>query len=341
MHKPSLIFLLLLLFSVFGCYRESDNTLDAYMEIVNKMKANNSSLDHNIHSKIIWMKDEFKRKSDFIPLYKAAKDIFDIIREFNAYLDDVNERFYTLTGGEMQESSYNYFYDGEKNKLRNKKLVNDFFINGYEDKYGRWIAPEGLKISHKITETRNKVIAILNHLSNEKNFAISDNEIDQFFSDKWLLSNINMPKSSNNNWVENTFGNQSVAAAYVTLIMLQNDALLSAQMAVYYLSAKVGTVIIKFNKFSVVSSPKKSQVIKGEPFETEIFLAQTSFHTLVTAKVNGKEVEVEKGIATYKVPSAKCGEHTYKAEITLKNPYSNRTETYKKTFKYEVGERCY
>ncbi len=341
MCKPSLIFLFASLFFIVGCYhRESDDTLDAYMQIVNKMKANNSSLDDNIHSKIASMKDRFKRKPDFIPLHKAAKDIFDAIKEFNAYLDDVNKRFYTLAGSGVRESSYNYFYDVEKNKLRNKKLVNDFFINGYQDKYGHRVAPEGVKINNKITETRDKVIAILNHHSNNKNFRIKDDELEDLFS-KWLLNNHNISESQNSSWEENTFKNQSVAATYVTLIMLKNDALLSAQMMAYYLSAKASGTIIKSSELAVVISPKKSQVIKGEPFETEIFLAQTSFHTVVTVKVNGKEVEVEKGIATYKVPSAKCGEHTYVAEITVKNPYNNRIETYKETFKYEVGKRCY
>jgi hypothetical protein len=93
----------------------------------------------------------------------------------------------------------------------------------------------------------------------------------------------------------------------------------------------------------VVSSAKKSYVIRGEEYEADIFLAAAAgadSRTGISISVDGRSLPVgEDGVAKYTAATGGVGIKKYTATINVLNPVDNTTETLKQEFEYEVGER--
>ena len=106
--------------------------------------------------------------------------------------------------------------------------------------------------------------------------------------------------------------------------------------------SKVGGEDIVLDKFQVVSSPKKTYIISGEKFETEVFLsasASQSSNTGVSISINGSSVPVKDGVAKWSKTTAGTGIKKYSAAISVTNPVTGETNRYTNEFEYEVGLR--
>jgi len=111
-----------------------------------------------------------------------------------------------------------------------------------------------------------------------------------------------------------------------------------------YLAGKVGTTTdVVLDKFTVVSAPKKSYIIKGDKFETDVFLSAAAggdSNTGISISVNGKRLATDKeGVAKFTQTASSTGVKKYSANISVTNPATGETKSYKKQFEYEVGER--
>ena len=144
---------------------------------------------------------------------------------------------------------------------------------------------------------------------------------------------------SGKSWEDFNFGHMPVAACYPLLGKLQNDARTSEAAIVNYLASKIGATTVKFDKFQAVASAEKGYVIKGEPYKSEIFLSASSSQAKVNVSVNGQNLPVKDGVATYTATPSSIGEKSYKVDIALTNPFTGKRDNFSKTFKYEVGER--
>lgn len=114
-----------------------------------------------------------------------------------------------------------------------------------------------------------------------------------------------------------------------------NDAKASENAILNHYSQKLGGEDVVLDKFTVISSPKKSYIIKGEPFETEISLAAStskSSNTKVSLSVNGSPLGVnDEGVAVWKASGTEVGVRKYSAVASVTNPVTGKTDTYKKT----------
>jgi gliding motility-associated protein GldM len=113
-------------------------------------------------------------------------------------------------------------------------------------------------------------------------------------------------KSTNKklNWADFTFGHMPLGACMPIFSKYANDVKSSEAAVLNYLAGKVGlTEEVVLDQFRVVSSPKKSYVIKGEKFETEVFLSASagkSSNTGIRISVNGANLPVnDAGAAQY------------------------------------------
>ena len=81
----------------------------------------------------------------------------------------------------------------------------------------------------------------------------------------------------------------------------------------------------------------------GEPFETEISLGASAGNTSNTGidiRVNGTHLNTDaNGVAKWKTVPRSVGVKKYNVSITVTNPVTKKSETYSKTFEYEVGQR--
>ncbi len=145
-------------------------------------------------------------------------------------------------------------------------------------------------------------------------------------------------------WSDFTFGHMPLGATMPIFSKFKNDIKASEAAVLNYLANKVGTTTeVVLDKFTVVSAPKKSYIIKGEKFETDVFLsasAGTDSQTGISISVNGQRLSPDKdGVAKFNQTASSVGIKKYGASITVKNPSTGETNTYKKEFEYEVGER--
>ena len=146
------------------------------------------------------------------------------------------------------------------------------------------------------------------------------------------------------NWSELMFKQMPVQAIIPIFRKFNNDIKSSESTMMNYLANKVGLVKdVKLDQFNVTASPKKSYIIKGEPYEAEVFLtafASESSETGISINVGGRNLPINsEGKAFYKTTPNSLGEKKYTASITVTNPVTNEKKTYKNDFSYEVGER--
>ena len=102
-----------------------------------------------------------------------------------------------------------------------------------------------------------------------------------------------------------------------------------------------GTKLLTFN-FSVVSR-KKSYIIKGEKFQSEISIGTYSSQinpSDIRLTVNGKLLEVgANGKAIFNQNASSTGKKTLKLTCAVTNPLTGEVKTGESTFEYEVGMR--
>ena len=146
-------------------------------------------------------------------------------------------------------------------------------------------------------------------------------------------------------WSDFTFGHMPLGATMPIFTKFENDIKASEAAVLNYLAGKVGVggETIVLDKFTVVSAPKKSYIIKGEKFETDIFLSASAgkdSQTGLSISVNGQGLRTDAdGVAKFTQTASNLGVKKYNAAITVTDPVTGDKKTYKKEFEYEVGER--
>lgn len=152
-------------------------------------------------------------------------------------------------------------------------------------------------------------------------------------------------KKEKPSWAHMNFSSMPVQAVIPIINKYINDVKSTEAAALNYLGKKVGlgqeNVVI--GGFAVVAAPEKSYVIKGDPFNADIFLTATAgpdSGTKVKLSVNGTPIRVdENGRGQYSVNTSVTGPKSYTATANVYNPVTEKTTTYTKEFTYEVGER--
>lgn len=231
--------------------------------------------------------------------------------EFVEYIEGIRKNLFEKAGGENPK------VPGQPKDIRNKDLTTKMFVND----------GLGAEIEQKIKETREKLVALV-----DKDAAT----ISALPLDVDPLPENTKAKS----WSEFKFKQMPVAAVFPLLGKMQSDAKSSATAVLNYCATKVQGTDIKFDKFQPGISAKKSYVIAGEDYEAEVFLsAFSSKLDNININVDGRSLPLKDGIGTYKVNASTIGTKKYTVTINLKNPATGATETVKKEFEYEVGQR--
>lgn len=251
----------------------------------------------------------------------AAKETKDVADEFVQYVEDLKTQLFDAAGGPSEK-------DPSKPKRIKDKDVTTRLLVGVE---GPQAEPgKGYELEEKIMETRTRLLEIAGDTAN---------------LDEVLPLNIDreaVESSDKEDWVLYNFQQMPVAAVFPILTKIQNDAKSSSNMVLNYLLGKVsGADLVKFDAFEPVISARKGYVIRGEKYSADVFLSaySTSAGESTEIFVNGNELPVDQGKATYEVQANSIGTKTYKVSIRVTNPLTGETDTYDKEFEYEVGER--
>jgi gliding motility-associated protein GldM len=196
---------------------------------------------------------------------------------------------------------------------------------------------KGEELRVKIEETRQKLLSYVD----EEDRATIDAKLPLRIDDESWKNSIDKSKKS---WSDFNFRQMPLQATLPILNKFVNDAKASEATVLNYLLEQVGTSKdVVLDKFTVVSAPEKSYVIKGDTYKTELFLgaaasAETS-NTKVSISVNGQSLPMNDGVATWSAATSGVGVRKYTAIATVTNPVTDEVQTYKKEFEFEVGER--
>lgn len=243
--------------------------------------------------------------------------------ELDQYIQNIIDTMITSTGSYLPDPETGQITDhlkGEKNKDVTTRMLVDKGI--------------GEELKAKILEYREKFISLIDtadRATYSKDIALSID--DETWKHKKKKS-----------WSEMNFNHMPLQAALPILRKFQNDVKNSEATVLNYLANKVGTTTdVVLDKFTVVSAAKKSYVIKGDTYEADIFLsafAGADSKTGISISVDGRSLPVDaEGVAKYTASAGGVGVRKYSASINVLNPVTNETQTFKKEFEYEVGER--
>ena len=308
----------------------SAEIFNAFKVVDKGLKSSNQVLDDS-NSKLPNLIKERAKKTRELEKYATRVDpAREFSQELSNYIDEIVDYMIDLSGnkdGEHNDGDYRTYQGvtsirGEKNKdVTTHYLVNE---------------GKGEELKEKLLEYRKKFLDLID----EEDRAGFEQEIALTIDDEsWK----NAQDKSKESWSDFNFRQMPLAATLPIFTKFKNDAKSTEAAILNYLMGKVGGEDIVLDQFTVVSAPKKSYVIRGEQFSTDVFLsasASQAVNTGISIRVNGQVLPVdENGVAKWQVPAGSVGVKTYTAEINVTNPVTGEINTYRNDYEYEVGER--
>jgi len=234
-----------------------------------------------------------------------------LVTEFVAYIEAIRQDLFAKAGGPNPK------VPGQPKDIRNKDITTKMFVND----------GLGAEMEQKIKDLRAQLAGIV------------DNDGGTVASLPLDIEAL-PPGTKAKNWSEYKFKQMPIAAVFPLLGKIQSDAKNSSTAVLNYCATKVQGTDVKFDKFQPGVNPKKNYVILGEEFEAEVFLsAFSSKADNVSINVDGRNVPLKDGVGSFTEKPQNVGEKKYTVTVNLKNPTTGTTETVKKEFSYEVGQR--
>ncbi len=326
----------------------SAEIINAFFKLQGGIDRTNSIVADANNRVVTSMEAAVKKKPDYKPLVPAAKEVQMITKDFTDYIDDVTTRFYKDAGGifgpadaadQMPpvKATDDTTKWGKPVRYKDKEVPTRFFVEGFKPNslMPEGQVAEGPKIKQKILDTRAQLEAAIKKVSGNRTLGISQEEVNEII-DKLTLE-VDTTDMGGKSWSQFNFGYMPVAACLPILSKIKNDAKTSEASVVNFLASKIGATTVKFDKFVVSASPKKTFLLQGDKYEADIFLSAASSQAQVSINVGGQSLSAKDGVATYTTTASGLGEKSYTANITVKNPFNGKQETYKKTFNYQVG----
>ncbi len=285
-----------------------------------------------------------KKKASLQTYADRIDDVRSLSSQATDYIDQIVDKLIDESGdrnGKVDDGDYVMI--GEKRELRGKKNY---------DATTRIMVDQGkgMELKSKMEEFRRKFIAFADSVDinpQSKNYKKPVKDREQLAANIPIKIDEDAYKKSphkKKDWADFTFGHMPLGATMPIFSKFKNDIKASESAVLNYLANKVGTTTeVVLDKFTVVSAPKKTYIIKGEKFETDVFLsasAGSDSNTGISISVNGRPLKTDKdGVAKYTETANGLGVKKYTAKITVKNPATGEVKTYTKEFEYEVGER--
>ena len=310
----------------------SAEIFNAFDMVDNGLKAANVSLDASNDGLPELIKAGAKKKESLQKYADRVDPARQVSKDGTAYIIDIVNKLIDDGGnrnGTVDDGDYVLGPDGSRIELRGKRNY-DITTKFLVDK------GEGMNLKDKMMKIRDEFMSFIDE-EDKASFASSLTiEIDD---NTWKAS-----ANPKKNWADFTFGHMPLGATLPIFSKFINDIKSSEAAVLNYLANKVGTTTdVVLDKFRVVAAPKKSYIIKGESYEADIFLsaaAGAGTKTGISISVNGSPVRTDaEGVAKYTATPGALGVQKYNAAVTVTNPVTGETQTYKAEFEYEVGER--
>ncbi|MEM1318707.1 MAG: gliding motility protein GldM, partial [Bacteroidota bacterium] len=202
-----------------------------------------------------------KKKPELQTYADRTSPVRQLSKEFCDYIAGVFDNMVDEAGdknGTRDEGDYKMEGGVKKLKgIKDKDVTTRLLVDG----------GKGEEMKNRILETRNKFLEFIDDADKAAFMGNISLEVDD---ESWQNS------KDKKSWAEYNFRQMPLGAVQPMFTKYQNDAKSTEAAILNYLLGKVGGEDIVLDKFQVVSSPKKTYVIKGEKFETEVFLSASA-----------------------------------------------------------------
>jgi gliding motility-associated protein GldM len=313
----------------------SAEIFNAFKVVDKGLKHSSSALDESNAALPEVIKTTAKKKPEFQKYADRVDGVRQTSKEFTTYVQSLIDYMIDQSGnkdGSVNDDDYVTFQGVTKLKgEKDKDITTRYLVKG-----DNGVDPKGPELKAKIIETHNKFLQFID----EDQRAGVDFPLK--IDDETWKNSIDKSKKT---WSAFNFTYMPLQATLPILNKFINDAKASEAEVLNYLLTNVGgkSEDLVLDKFVVISSPKKSYIIKGETYETELSLGATSSsksNTKISLSVNGAPLKVsEEGTAKWSQTASGLGKKTYTVKASVFNPVTEKTDTYTKEYEYEVGER--
>lgn len=319
------------------------------------LKNSNEIVDQQIETLLEQMKNTANDKPHLKPILVLAKSISKQAQDLEQNIQNLrvkisNPKGLQLYNGSVKGKSLNMrrqayeaqgfknfvmvednYFDGLPVNISDKTIINQIFIK----------EEQGETLKKTLQSTRFRMLEVIKEfIKNEGNNipGVQFYEADLNQLDLQLTLN-KIPDHEEDEWSKQVFGRLNLANTYTLLRQYEHNTKNAVLQLLNYLSQNMGSRAVIYDKFDIFASAPKSAIFLGESYEAEIALGAFSSQADFNVKVNGAELEVVGGKAQYKTTPNSVGTKIYRANISIRNPLTDETETVSKEFLFEVLPR--
>lgn len=310
----------------------SAEVFNAFKLVDKGLVKSNKALDESNSGKEAGIRDAAKTKASLAQYADRIDPIQEKSSEMSAYLQSIVDKMIddNGTGGYLEDRENPGVMTDELKKAKDYDVTTRMLVIDHEGNPG-----EGETIKAKLLQFKEDMLQFVDEADRE---AFKTEIAVQVDDETWK-------KKDKASWSHMNFDHMPLQAVIPLFSKYINDVKATESAALNYLAGKVGSggATIVLDKYQVVSAPKKSYIIKGEKYETDLFLSASAggdSKTGIKISVNGRNLPLNKeGNAQYSETASTNGEKRYTAVASITDPVSGKTQTFKKDFSYEVGER--
>jgi len=299
----------------------SAEIFNAFKMVDKGLAKSNTALDDKNNAVPQLIRDAAKKQASF----QVYADKIDPIREKSSelveYIEGIKKTMVDVQGYKTDKITGLQELVGKKDKeITTRMLVYD---------------GKGEELKAKLEQYRLDILELVDEEDRE---AFTKEIAVQIDEDTWKAK-------GKKSWAEMNFKQMPLQAVLPIFTKFVNDVKSTEAAALNNLATKVGAGDTKvvLDKYTVVSAPDKSYIIKGEKYRTEVFLsagASADSKTGISVTVNGKTLPLNSdGVGVYETTPNSLGKKSYTASASIKNPVTGEVKSFKKEFSYEVGER--
>jgi len=355
MKHPFLLFSILIILSIcFSCEQvipqigtPADENHTSFLTSMRNLNQINSYITTSSEQLFVNMEETIKTKTQYSPLVFKAAEIQQLTHVFHQSIDDLKDLMAQESEGVYtqydEETNDNPDLIGMPKDGRNQKVVEQIFISG---KYGGVNTQEqqGPALYNKLTQLRKDYLKAVASLWD--NGGLRGTVFADGFSKEKLLAKLSddlslsdyVTRSNEATWLKENVKGKNIEEVYISLTTCQTQVNLSHAAVLQFLADQMGKLELTYDKFEVFAQSSKPYVLLGETYESEIAFGAYSSQVKFSVSVNGQSLQVQDGKARFTTKASSIGEKRYDAKISVDNPQTGETETFVKTFQYEVGQ---
>lgn len=307
----------------------SAEVFNAFKLVDKGLVKSNKSLDEANAALPQAIKDGAKKKESLATYAERVDPIIQKSDELAEYLQSIVDGMIEESGGYLEDRENPGTYTDDLKAAKDYDITTRTLVTKSDGTPG-----VGKDVKEKLLQYKEEIMQYVD----EEDRAAFEKEVSvQIDDETWK-------KKKKKSWSHMNFDHMPLQAVIPIFSKYVNDVKSTESAALNYLAGKVGTTAdLTFDKYTVVSAPEKSYVIKGEQYKADLFLTAAAggdSKTGITIAVNGRNLPLDQdGKASFVETATKNGVRRYTATATLTNPVTGETENFKKEFEYEVGER--